>query len=169
MDLLISDETNFLEYFTMYLSVIEFDWVDFENSLKAYPKPLDSIDDNATEGEDDKNDMEDGESTVTFSAESASSLLGISYGDIESDTRSAKAFSKSIKLDIEEVDPSAPSSYLDEAMSTLIRLRLSIERAVAKKLFPYKADVLLGRLETVESTYESNAANTASVIGKILL
>lgn len=54
----------------------------------------------------------------------------------------------------------AESGRLDQVLSTLIRLRLEIERLVAADLFPYDPTPLVRRLEMVEGVYEADASTS---------
>jgi len=72
-----------------------------------------------------------------------------------------------MEVDESEDSPRTSEKTIDKVMGALIRLRMVVERAAAKGLFPYNAEVLLARLDVIESTYESNV--TSTTLGKILL
>ncbi|XP_033121807.1 uncharacterized protein LOC117120831 isoform X2 [Anneissia japonica] len=57
--------------------------------------------------------------------------------------------------DVDDSELTPSSCTLDKTMTTLIRLRLAIERLIRRDLFPFRAVSLLRLLEDVEGLYEN--------------
>lgn len=76
---------------------------------------------------------------------------------IQSSNPERQAQCQSVDDDLDFVCP--PALALDDVMSCLIRLRISLERLQTANLFPYNVQPLVMRLERIEALYEADDEN----------
>ena len=112
-----------------------------------------SDDDGCSDG-DDENDFDDGAGKDQNDDDDGGNDSNDDDGIIDGDDNTKLSNSISSKNNTQDLEDTSSSSILDKTMSTLIHLRISIQRLVGAALFPYNAGPLIKKLRTVETFYD---------------
>lgn len=176
LDLLISSETDFLQYFTSYLHCVRLEWehcgVVFRK-LEAAGRDLEErcseSDSEAAEPVSKRMRVETG-CTESFDSSSKrrqrAELNGINVIQVEhsDEHMSVEVMNRpEMKGEKATLDRSSNETKdndkginpgLDQVLSVMIRLRMSLERLQQKKMFPYTISPLIRLLVEIEELYE---------------
>lgn len=160
MDYIISNETCFVEFLTCYLDYIHGNWSAFtfsHHKLKGIMK----IEDTAVHCSDkvktafslSRKRKHSQRKRFPYTS-IASYNVQLECGNKEQTTKSLVAYDLSDSSE----DDSNDQSFLHNTMSCIIRLRLALERMLAKQIIPnpQAPTKLVSMIERVETLYEMN-------------
>ncbi|PIK46372.1 hypothetical protein BSL78_16767 [Apostichopus japonicus] len=174
LDFLISSETNFLQYLTAYLHLMKCEWdkccdvfmissnsmheitehvseVDYEEP-EVPPKRIKKIANPPSNSDVTSCNYSEGDVTLNPAVnEPADSINSFGCHKEPNSRKDIETRNDGIKTDCEKVEI---NSGLDQVLSVLIRLRMSLERLQKRNMFPYSISPLIRSLLELEALYE---------------
>lgn len=156
MDYIISDETCFAYFLTCYLDYVCNNWSAFTSSHHKLEDTMSKMTDNVSDVIETTSSSRKRKrhQQVLHASAVSQNVQQLECGDKHTTTKSLVAYDFSDSSEDDLVN----HSILDDTMSCIIRLRLALERAIAKQIIinsqaPTK---LVSMIEKVETLYENN-------------
>lgn len=176
LDLLISSETDFLQYFTSYLHCMRLEWEHCGVVFRKLEAEGRNLEESSSESDSEaaepvsKRMRVETDCTESFDSSSKkrqrAELNGINVIQVEhSDEHMGMVVMNrpEVKGEKATLDRSSNETKdndkginpgLDQVLSVMIRLRMSLERLQQKKMFPYTISPLIRLLVKIEELYE---------------